>query len=66
MDAGRARSLIEIGAVGKGMIPKVEACLMALEGGVPRTHILDGRTPHALLTEIFTDSGVGTMIVAGP
>jgi acetylglutamate kinase len=65
MDAARARSLIETGAVDKGMIPKVEACLMALEGGVPRAHILDGRTPHALLTEIFTDSGVGTMIVAG-
>jgi acetylglutamate kinase len=65
MDAERARSLIETGAVDKGMIPKVEACLMALEGGVPRAHILDGRTPHALLTEIFTDSGVGTMIVGG-
>lgn len=65
MDAARARSLIETGAADKGMIPKVEACLMALEGGVPRAHILDGRTPHALLTEIFTDSGVGTMIVAG-
>lgn len=65
MNAARARSLIETGAVDKGMIPKVEACLMALEGGVPRAHILDGRTPHALLTEIFTDSGVGTMIVAG-
>jgi acetylglutamate kinase len=65
MDAARAHSLIETGAVDKGMIPKVEACLMALEGGVPRAHILDGRTPHALLTELFTHSGVGTMIVAG-
>jgi acetylglutamate kinase len=63
MDAARARALIETGAADKGMIPKIEACLMALEGGVPRAHILDGRTPHALLTEIFTDSGVGTMIV---
>src|SRR5262249_30172905 len=63
MDAARARALIESGTVDKGMIPKVEACLMALEGGVPRAHILDGRTPHALLTEVFTDSGVGTMIV---
>jgi acetylglutamate kinase len=65
MGAARARSLITTGAVDKGMIPKVEACLMALEGGVPRAHILDGRTPHALLTEIFTDTGVGTMIVGG-
>jgi acetylglutamate kinase len=64
MDAARARALIDTGAADKGMIPKIEACLMALEGGVPRAHILDGRTPHALLTEIFTDSGVGTMIVA--
>jgi acetylglutamate kinase len=64
MDATRARALIQSGAVDKGMIPKVEACLMALEGGVPRAHILDGRTPHALLTEVFTDSGVGTMIVS--
>jgi acetylglutamate kinase len=62
-DAAGARRLIETGKVEKGMIPKVEACLMALEGGVPRTHIIDGRSPHALLTEIFTDTGVGTMIV---
>jgi acetylglutamate kinase len=58
-----ALALIESGKVDKGMIPKVEACLMALEGGVPRTHIIDGREPHALLTEIFTDTGVGTMIL---
>src|SRR3954452_8453826 len=63
MDATRARTLIETGAVDKGMIPKVEACLMALEGGVPRAHILDGRAPHSLLTELFTERGVGTMIV---
>lgn len=46
-----------------GMIPKVEACLKALAGGVPRVHIIDGRVPHALLLEIFTDQGVGTMVV---
>jgi len=45
------------------MIPKVEACVTALDGGVPRTHIVDGTTPHSLLMEIFTDTGVGTMIV---
>lgn len=59
----RARELIATGKVDKGMIPKVEACLMALDGGVPRAHILDGRAPHSLLTELFTDEGVGTMIV---
>jgi len=61
--ADRARELIASGAVDRGMIPKVEACLMALEGGVPRTHILDGRSPHSILTELFTDRGVGTMLV---
>jgi acetylglutamate kinase len=62
IDAATARHLIQTGKADKGMIPKVEACLMALEGGVPRTHIIDGRVPHALLNEIFTDRGVGTMI----
>jgi len=61
--AAQARELIASGKVDKGMIPKVEACLMALERNVPRTHILDGRAPHSLLTELFTDHGVGTMIV---
>jgi len=45
-----------------GMIPKMEACLRAVRGGVGRAHLLDGRVPHALLLEIFTDSGVGTMV----
>jgi acetylglutamate kinase len=45
-----------------GMVPKTEACLTAVRGGVPRAHVLDGRTPHALLLEVFTDSGVGTMV----
>ncbi|MFN3648646.1 MAG: acetylglutamate kinase [Armatimonadota bacterium] len=62
--ASRARELVASGVVDRGMIPKVEACLMALDGGVPRAHILDGRAPHSLLTELFTDHGVGTMIVA--
>ncbi len=46
-----------------GMIPKMEACLTAVRGGVPRAHVLDGRLPHAILLEIFTDSGIGTMVV---
>ncbi|MGV3722531.1 MAG: acetylglutamate kinase [Actinomycetota bacterium] len=61
--AAEARDLIATGKVDKGMIPKVESCLMALEGGVPRAHILDGRAPHGLLTELFTNEGVGTMLV---
>ena len=46
-----------------GMIPKMEACLTAVRGGVPQAHVLDGRLPHAVLLEIFTDSGIGTMVV---
>ena len=45
------------------MVPKMEACLRAVEGGVPRAHVVDGRVPHALLLEIFTTEGVGTMVV---
>jgi acetylglutamate kinase len=47
-----------------GMIPKMTACLAAVRGGVPRAHVLDGRQQHAILLEIFTDSGIGTMVVA--
>jgi acetylglutamate kinase len=50
------------GTVTRGMIPKVDCCTLALDGGVKRTHIIDGRLPHALLIEIFTDEGIGTMI----
>jgi acetylglutamate kinase len=46
-----------------GMIPKMEACLTAVQGGVRRAHVLDGRLPHAVLLEIFTDSGIGTMVL---
>jgi acetylglutamate kinase len=47
-----------------GMIPKMEACLTAVRGGVPRAHVIDGRQPHAVLQEIFTYSGIGTMVEA--
>jgi acetylglutamate kinase len=47
----------------EGMIPKMEACLRAVRGGVPAAHVLDGRVPHALLLELLTDTGVGTMVV---
>ena len=46
-----------------GMVPKMEACLKAVRGGVPRAHVLDGRVAHSLLLELFTDEGVGTMVV---
>ena len=62
MTAKDARQLITDGHVDKGMIPKVEACVTAVQGGVERAHIIDGRRPHALLIEIFTHEGVGTMI----
>jgi acetylglutamate kinase len=55
--------LIEDGTISGGMIPKVMGCVEALEKGVGRTHIIDGRTPHCLLLEIFTYKGIGTMIM---
>jgi acetylglutamate kinase len=48
-----------------GMVPKMEACLRAVQGGVPRAHVLDGRVAHSVLLELFTDEGVGTMVVPG-
>ncbi len=57
-----AQTLIDRGKIDGGMIPKVECCLDALSGGVKTTHILDGRVPHAILLEIFTDEGIGTMV----
>ena len=56
-------SMIATGVISSGMIPKIECCLEALKGGVPRTHIIDGRVPHSLLIEMFSDRGIGTMIV---
>ena len=51
--------------VGSGMIPKLEACVRAVEGGVSSATVLDGRVPHCLLLEIFTDDGIGTMVTGG-
>ena len=56
-------SMIATGVISSGMIPKIECCVEALKGGVPRTHIIDGRVPHSLLIEMFSDRGVGTMIL---
>ncbi len=55
-------AMVASGAASSGMIPKVEACARAVRAGVPRAHILDGRVPHALLLEVFSDKGIGTMI----
>jgi acetylglutamate kinase len=63
LTASAARQLIDDGAIGAGMIPKVEACLETLGRGVGKVHIIDGRLRHSLLLEIFTTSGVGTEIV---
>ena len=51
------------GTIAGGMIPKVQCCVEAVTGGVGRTHIIDGRVPHSILLEIFTDEGVGTMVI---
>ncbi|OGW59711.1 MAG: acetylglutamate kinase [Nitrospirae bacterium RBG_16_64_22] len=59
----QARKRLADGTLTGGMIPKVTACLSALAGGVPKAHVVDGRVPHAILLEIFTDRGVGTEIV---
>ncbi|MDY7019998.1 MAG: acetylglutamate kinase [Cyanobacteriota bacterium] len=64
LDIQEARSLIEKGIVGGGMIPKVNCCVRSLAQGVRAAHIIDGRTPHSLLQEIFSDAGIGTMLVA--
>jgi len=64
LQAGRAKRMIETGTISSGMIPKVEACVKAIESGVNRTHIIDGRLPHSMLLEIFTDAGIGTMVVS--
>jgi len=56
---------IDCGIIQGGMIPKVECCVEALRGGVGRTHIIDGRVPHAILLEVFTDEGIGSMVVKG-
>ena len=56
------RRLMEDGTISGGMIPKLETCVAAVEGGVEAAVILDGRVPHALLLEIFTRHGVGTLV----
>jgi acetylglutamate kinase len=69
-DAGEVLSSLTVAelevllpSLSEGMVPKMEACLRAVRGGVATAHVIDGRVPHALLLEVFTDSGVGTMVV---
>lgn len=64
LDIQQARGLISAGIVGGGMIPKVTCCVRSLAQGVRAAHIIDGRIPHSLLLEIFSDEGIGSMIVA--
>jgi acetylglutamate kinase len=64
LDIRQARELIDQGVVSGGMIPKVNCCVRSLAQGVGAAHIIDGRIPHALLLEILTDQGIGSMIVA--
>lgn len=59
----KAHEMIDQGVIEGGMIPKVEACITALQNGVNRTHIIDGRLLHSMLLEILTDQGIGTMVV---
>jgi acetylglutamate kinase len=64
IDDQRIRQMIRDKQIKGGMIPKVECALNALKNGVKKTHIINGRTPHAVLLELFTDSGIGTQVFA--
>ena len=63
LPVSRVEELIEDGTITGGMIPKVQASVQALAEGVGKAHIVDGRIPHAILLELFTDEGIGTEIV---
>lgn len=63
LNRAEIQDFIARGIIDKGMLPKVQACLRALDAGCQKTHIVDGRIPHSLLLEIFTDRGVGTQIL---
>jgi acetylglutamate kinase len=62
LEIARAKALIEDGTIAEGMIPKVECCMQALAAGAARAYVTDGRVPHAVLLETFTDAGVGTEV----
>ena len=62
LDKKKIEQLIESGIIGGGMLPKTKSCFEALEAGCVKVHIIDGRVPHSLLLEIFTNEGIGTEI----
>jgi acetylglutamate kinase len=66
IDAKALQAMVDEGTLTGGMIPKIAACLHAVEGGVGSAHLLDGRLPHVVLLELFSDAGVGTMITKEP
>lgn len=63
INAYKAQKFVKAGVISGGMIPKIKSSLYAIKKGVKKVHIIDGRIPHALLLEIFTDFGIGTMVV---
>ena len=63
MTAAEAQEFVDSGMLGGGMLPKLQNCIDAINNGVNRVHILDGRIPHCLLLEIFTNKGIGTAIL---
>jgi acetylglutamate kinase len=63
LDIAEAESLVQSGVIVGGMIPKIECCIEAIQRGVNQVVILDGRVPHALLIELLTDEGAGTLVV---
>ena len=64
-DGDALEAMIADGTIGGGMIPKVRACIEAVQAGARSAHMLDGRIPHVLLLELFTDAGIGTMVTGG-
>ena len=62
LTVNQIEEMVKSGVISAGMLPKVEACVTAIQGGVTKAHIIDGRIPHALLLEVYTESGIGTEI----
>ncbi len=65
VNEAQIKQMIDGGIISGAMLPKIEACVTALDGGVKKTHIIDGRIAHSLLLEIYTDEGIGTQIIKG-
>ena len=64
LESSEVEELVQSGIIDTGMLPKVEACITALNAGVEKTHIIDGRISHSILLEIFTERGIGTEIIS--